>query len=106
MSMEKPLRQRHRAIRHIVEVRHIGKNLAAAMTELRAWLDDRRIEPEVFEHSVGGPGITFRVHFIEEADAHAFAETFHGWISSGGQPDSERCWVIDPSAISPSAKAD
>ena len=68
---------------HIVEIRHIGTDLDAARAELRAWLESHRIAPMRFEHSTGGPGITFRVHFTNEEDAAAFAGMFHGWLNNG-----------------------
>jgi hypothetical protein len=68
---------------YIVEVRHIGTDLAVARAELQAWLHSHRIKPVEFEHSTGGPGITFRVHFAAEKDASAFSDIFHGWLNNG-----------------------
>jgi hypothetical protein len=68
---------------HIVEIRHIGGDLDAARAELKAWLKDHGIKPAEFEHSVGGPGVTFRVHFVAEDDAAAFAGRFHGRLHRG-----------------------
>jgi hypothetical protein len=68
---------------HIVEIRHIGTDLDAARAELKGWLDEHQIEPVEFEHSAGGPGITFRVRFTGEAGATAFAGMFHGWLNNG-----------------------
>lgn len=79
---------------HIVEVRHIGHDLHAAAGELRGWLDRHGILPVEFEHSIGGPGITFRIGFVEEEDARTFAETFHGWLNDGVQPPGAARWVI------------
>jgi hypothetical protein len=67
---------------HIVEIRHIGTDLDVAQTELKTWLDSHSIRPVEFEHSTGGPGITFRVHFAAKEDAAAFCETFHGWLNN------------------------
>jgi hypothetical protein len=68
---------------HIVEVRHIGTDLEVARSKLQAWLHNHRIKPVEFEHSTGGPGITFRVHFTAQKDAAAFCEMFHGWLNNG-----------------------
>jgi len=67
---------------HIVEVRHIGTDLEVARAELQTWLDHHRIKPVEFEHSTGGPGITFRVHFAAKKDATAFCDMFHGWLNN------------------------
>ena len=34
---------------HIVEIRRRGRDLAAAMTEMRIWLDHHRKQPDLFE---------------------------------------------------------
>lgn len=86
---------------HIVEVRHIGTDLAASTAELRNWLDKQRLRPAAFEHSAGGPGITFRVHFAEEGQAAAFADAFNGWLNCGVRPCADALWSITvPSASS------
>jgi len=79
---------------HIVEIRHIGSDLPAAMAELRDWLQQHQIEPVAFEHSAGGPGITFRVHFSERNEAVDFAETFHGWLNNGARPEGTARWTV------------
>ena len=68
---------------HIVEIRHIGADLPTIQRELDGWLERHRIQPASVEHSLGGPGITFRVQFAHAADAAAFAKTFHGWLNDG-----------------------
>jgi hypothetical protein len=68
---------------HIVEIRHMGHDFDAARAALKAWLQNHGIEPVEFECSVGGPGITFRVHFAAEKDATAFAGMFHGSLNNG-----------------------
>jgi hypothetical protein len=75
---------------HIVEVRHIGNDLDVARAELKTWLESHGIEPVAFEHSAGGPGITFRVHFAAEEDATAFAGIFHGRLNNGGDGEEAR----------------
>lgn len=61
-----------------VEVRLIGGNLAASLTQMRTWLDHQRFEPDAFRHSIGGAGITFRVDFKHETEALKFARAFGG----------------------------
>lgn len=85
---------------HIVEVRHLGFDHDAAKEELQRWLDHQGIQPMLFEHSTGGPGITFRVHFTAETEALAFAETFHGWLNDGSEPKSGSRWDIGHIAAS------
>ena len=75
---------------HIVEVRRIGTDFAAAMAQMRMWLDDKGINPAEFDHSSGGPGVTFRLVFRAERDAVDFAEAFHGSLNDGRQPQ----WVL------------
>lgn len=87
---------------HIVEVRRIGHDLESLAAELRKWLDDNGIQPTAFEHSTGGPGITFRVHFTAQSDAAAFAAEFSGWLDDGTEPGGAR-WASD--AHSPGAAA-
>ena len=81
---------------HIVEIRRIGSDPEASMAELRAWLADHQIQLAEFEHSTGGPGTTFRVHFIEKSDAEAFADAFKGWLNEGMPPETANLWTIDP----------
>lgn len=83
---------------HVVEVHHIGHDLERSMAELRCWLDRHDIHPAEFEHSVGGPGITYRVHFAAEPDATAFATKFHGWLDKGVEPRGAARWRIEPSS--------
>ena len=80
---------------HIVEVRRIGHDLENLTAELRKWLDDNGIQPAAFEHSAGGPGITFRVHFTTESEAAAFAAEFRGWLDVGTEPDGAARWAVD-----------
>ncbi len=65
---------------YIVELRYIGGDLADLMSEMRAWLDHNRVEPEEFHQSSGPPGLAFRVGFGDEDDAAAFAEAFEGCL--------------------------
>jgi hypothetical protein len=80
---------------YTVEVRRTGADLASSMVEMRAWLDHHGINPTEFDHSFGGPGITFRLGFRREADAVAFAEAFHGWLNDG--TDGAALWrIVEP----------
>ncbi|HTW54043.1 MAG TPA: hypothetical protein VME45_19305 [Stellaceae bacterium] len=87
---------------HVVEVRHIGVDHDAALDELQRWCDQQSIQPRLLEHSTGGPGITFRVHFTMENDAIAFAQSFHGWLNNGTEPESGVRWDVT-SCVRPSA---
>jgi hypothetical protein len=79
---------------YTVEVRRVDTELAAAMTEMRGWLDRRGINAFEFDYSRGGPGITFRIGFWRESDALAFAEAFRGRLNDGGDPDGATLWRI------------
>jgi hypothetical protein len=46
---------------YFVEIRRVGTGLAASMAEMRTWFDNQQINPTVFDHSSGSPGITFQV---------------------------------------------
>jgi len=63
-------------MRYTVEVRHFGDDLTTATSELRSWLRRQIIQPAEFEYSIGGPGMTFRVHFTGRSEAEAFAAHF------------------------------
>lgn len=80
---------------HIVEIRHIGTDLGVARCELKEWLQHHRVEPVEFEHSTGGPGITFRVHFASKEAAAAFADAFHGRVNDGTRLPAA-CWGVSP----------
>jgi hypothetical protein len=75
---------------YTVEVRRIGADLGATMAEMRNWLDGDGINPTEFDHSSGGPGITFRLVFRAEGDALAFAQAFRGTLNDG----HETQWVL------------
>lgn len=89
---------------YIVEVRRIGGDLIAAMTEMRTWLDHQHIEPDAFRHSSGGAGITFRVDFKAETAAAAFARAFDGRIV-GLQPSHAGEHALWPSGLAAGADA-
>lgn len=69
-----------------VEVRLIGGDFVTALTQMRTWLDHRRIEPDAFRHSAGGAGVTFRVEFKVESEAAQFARTFGGRLIGMATP--------------------
>ena len=73
---------------YTVEVRVVGGDLLASMSEMRTWLDHNRSEPDAFRYSTGTPATTFRVDFKEEPQAAAFAKAFGGRIL--GSPQSWR----------------
>jgi hypothetical protein len=83
-----------KTVSHMVEIRHIGTNLDASIGELQNWLNSRGVRPVALEHSSGGPGITFRVHFSVESEALAFAETFKGRLCSGAHPGGAALWAL------------
>jgi hypothetical protein len=55
---------------------------------------DVGINPAVFEHSSGGPGIAFRVRFRQEIDALALVKAFGGWLNNRDDPDGAHLWHI------------
>lgn len=71
---------------HTVEVRLIGGDLLAAMSEMRTWLDHHRYEPDAFRCSRGTPITTVRLDFKLADEATAFATAFGGRIL--GSPDA------------------
>jgi hypothetical protein len=67
-----------------------GSNIATRMSEMRAWLDDRRFEPDLFNYDVVPSGVVFREEFKVAGEAMAFAEAFHGRVLDLQQHFSER----------------
>ncbi|MGE5268695.1 MAG: hypothetical protein ACM3JG_03365 [Thiohalocapsa sp.] len=63
---------------YTVEVRLIGGDLLAAMSEMRTWLDHKRYEPDAFRASRGTPITTCRLDFKAADEAAAFAKAFGG----------------------------
>ena len=53
---------------HIVEIPRDGEGLAAPMTQMRMWLDARRIEPATFGMSLIAGGTIFRLAFRDPGD--------------------------------------
>ena len=65
---------------HIVEIPRDGEGLASPMTQMRMWLDARRIEPATFGMSLAPGGTIFRLAFRDRRDAAAVARAFSGII--------------------------
>jgi len=65
---------------HVVEIHHASEGLAAPMSQMRNWLDGKRIEPSTFQLSIIRSGTLFRLTFCERSQATAFARAFHGRI--------------------------
>jgi len=63
-----------------VEVRLIGDDLPAFMSQMRTWLDHKRLEPDGFRCSRGSPATACRLDFKVEAEAVAFAKAFGGRV--------------------------
>ena len=51
------------------------------MARMREWLDTRRIEPDIFRHTVEGPSVTIHLQFKVESEAIAFAHAFSGQLT-------------------------
>ena len=70
---------------YIVEI-PIDGDLTSRMSQMRTWLDHQRCEPGAFRStSIGGRKV-FRVEFIVEAEARAFAQVFGGRLSEPPRP--------------------
>lgn len=65
-----------------VEVRCDTENLVSLMSEMREWLDARRIEPDIFRHTVKEASVTIHLQFKVESEAIAFAQAFSGQLMS------------------------
>lgn len=71
---------------YTVEVRLIGGDLLATMSEMRTWLDHNRYEPDAFRSSRGTPITTCRLDFKAADAAAAFAKAFGGRVL--GSPEA------------------
>ena len=65
---------------HIVEIPRDGEGLAAPMSQMRMWLDARRIEPATFGMSLTAGSTIFRLTFRDRRHAAAFARAFSGIV--------------------------
>ena len=63
-----------------VEVRCDAENLVSVMSEMREWLDGRRIEPDIFRHTVKEASVTIHLQFKVESEAIAFAHALSGQL--------------------------
>ena len=63
------------------EVRCDSENLVSIMAKMREWLDARRVEPDIFRHTVEGPSVTIHLQFEVESEAIAFAQAFSGQLT-------------------------
>ena len=61
-----------------VEVRCDAEDLVNVMEKMREWLDARRIEPDIFRHTVEESSVTIHLQFKVESEAAAFAQAFSG----------------------------
>ena len=66
---------------HTVEVRSDDDDVAAAMSQMRTWLDHHRFEPDSFRQLADGAATRFRLEFKIESEAAAFAAAFRGRVS-------------------------
>lgn len=63
-----------------VEIRLIGGDLGQTISEMRTWLDRRKVMPVTFRQSTCPGGFTFHVEFFLNTDAENFAARFAGRI--------------------------
>jgi hypothetical protein len=63
-----------------VEVRRHAEDLVIVMSKMREWLDARRIEPDIFRHTVDEAGVTIHLQFKVESEAFDFAQAFSGQL--------------------------
>ena len=63
-----------------VEIRLMGGNLGSAMSQMRVWLDHRKIRPHAFRESRFPGGLALHVDFASTDEAGAFAERFDGRV--------------------------
>ena len=62
-------------------VKLCNDTLGDTMARMRAWLDERRFEPDVFRYETSVDGATIRVEFKVAAEASAFANAFGGTLA-------------------------
>ena len=66
---------------HIVEVRRRNADLAAAMAQMRTWLDNHQMQPSLYEIAfLPGRETRFRLQFKKQRDAVTFARNFDGEV--------------------------
>jgi len=54
--------------------------LVETVEAMRAWLDAENITPSRFGYSLSSTRILFRIDFVRDGEAAAFADAFHGEI--------------------------
>ena len=64
---------------YIVEI-PIDGDLTERMGQMRTWLDHLRYQPGALRSSSAGGKVVFRVEFMVEAEARAFAQAFGGRV--------------------------
>jgi hypothetical protein len=62
------------------EVRCDAEDLVSVMSKMREWLDARRIEPDIFRHTIEEASVTIHLQFKVESEAIAFAQAFSGQL--------------------------
>jgi hypothetical protein len=60
----------------IVRVERRGKTLGAAMSEVRTWLDNHKIQPAGFSTDQCPDGVVFDIRFAQEFEARLFEQAF------------------------------
>lgn len=60
----------------IVRVEIPGKTLGAAMSEVRRWLDNHKIQPAGFTSEHRPDGVAFDIRFAREQEARLFEQAF------------------------------
>jgi hypothetical protein len=70
-------------MQYLVEVCVSDRELVDSMSEMRTWLDHRRIEPNGFRHCRDSARIMCQVDFTNEPDAIEFALAFGGHMVRG-----------------------
>ena len=58
------------------------EHLANVMSEIREWLDARRLDPDAFRCDTDEQSVTFRLQFRRESEPTACAEAFQGKLRS------------------------
>jgi hypothetical protein len=61
--------------------------LVPLMSQMRLWLDQRRVQPSSFRYLGGSPLATVRVGFKVEGEAYDFAEHFGGPVRRVAQAE-------------------
>jgi hypothetical protein len=60
----------------IVRVEMRGKTMASAMSEIRSWLDNHKIQPAGFSSELVPDGVGFDIRFAREHEARLFEQAF------------------------------